>query len=60
MHAPMKNLPKVIRPKKEKVKERSVKILKREELEKKAVEGAKKAVQEYRHVFERLAEYDRA
>ncbi len=33
--------------------------LKREELEKKAVEGAKKAIKEYRQVFERLAEYDR-
>ena len=32
----------------------------REELEKKVVEGAKKAVQDYRAVFERLAEYDRA
>lgn len=31
----------------------------RAELEKKAVEGAKKAVKDYRRVFERLAEYDR-
>ena len=30
-----------------------------EALEKKAVEGAEKAVREYRRVFERLAEYDR-
>ena len=30
-----------------------------EALEKKAVEGAKKAVKEYRRVFDRLAEYDR-
>lgn len=34
-------------------------ILTREDLEKKAIEGAKKAVREYRGVFERLAEYDR-
>ena len=34
--------------------------LKRAELEKKAKEGAEKAVKEYRRVFERLAEYDRA
>lgn len=31
----------------------------RKELEEKAVQGAKKAVEEYRRVFERLAEYDR-
>jgi len=31
----------------------------RQILEKKAVQGAKKAVKEYRRVFERLAEYDR-
>lgn len=29
-------------------------------LEKKAIEGAEKAVREYRRVFERLAEFDRA
>lgn len=29
------------------------------DLEKKVTEGAKKAVQEYRAVFERLSEYDR-
>lgn len=40
--------------------EKSRPPLGREELEKKAVEGAKKAVKEYRRVFERLAEYDRA
>lgn len=34
-------------------------VLQRDELEKKVVEGAKKAVKEYRRVFERLAEYDR-
>lgn len=31
----------------------------RKELERKAVEGAKKAVREYHRVFERLAEYAR-
>jgi len=31
----------------------------RVELDQKAVEGAEKAVREYRRVFERLAEYDR-
>lgn len=29
-------------------------------LEQKAIEGAHKALKEYRRVFERLAEYDRA
>ena len=33
--------------------------LRREELEKRAVQGAEKAVREYRRVFERRAEYDR-
>lgn len=33
--------------------------LSEEQLKKKAVEGAKKAVKEYGRVFERLAEYDR-
>lgn len=28
-------------------------------LEKRAIKGAKKAIKEYRRVFERLAEYDR-
>lgn len=32
----------------------------RKALEQKAVEGAHKALKEYRRVFERLAEYDRA
>ena len=32
---------------------------KREDLEQKVVEGAKKAIKEYGRVFERLAEYDR-
>ena len=32
----------------------------RKNLEKKVVEGADKAVKEYKHVFERLAQYDRA
>ena len=31
----------------------------RKDLDRKAVEGAEKAVREYRRVFERLAEYDR-
>lgn len=31
----------------------------RTEIEKKAIEGAKKAVKDYGRVFERLAEYDR-
>ena len=31
----------------------------KEEINRLAVEGAKKAVNEYRQVFERLAEYDR-
>lgn len=35
------------------------KSLTREELEKKAVKGAKKVLKEYGHLFERLAEYDR-
>ena len=35
------------------------KKLNKEELERKVVEGAKKAVEEYRGVFDRLAEYDR-
>ncbi|MCR4275497.1 MAG: hypothetical protein NUV83_01950 [Candidatus Wolfebacteria bacterium] len=33
--------------------------LNKAELEKKAIEGAKKAIKDYRRVFERLAEYDR-
>lgn len=32
---------------------------KRAAVDRKAVEGAEKAVREYRRVFERLAEYDR-
>ncbi len=32
----------------------------RKQLEQKAVKGAKKALNEYRRVFERLAEFDRA
>ena len=32
---------------------------KKEDIEKKAVEGAKKALKEYQGVFRRLAEYDR-
>ncbi|OGY96911.1 MAG: hypothetical protein A2122_01425 [Candidatus Liptonbacteria bacterium GWB1_49_6] len=38
----------------------SGKQITRKELEQKAIRGAEKAVKEYRRVFERLAEYDRA
>lgn len=37
----------------------STQVLNRKELEEKAIEGAKKAVKDYRRVFERLAEYDK-
>lgn len=40
-------------------KDHNNKKLSREELEKRAIEGAKRAVKDYRRVFERLAEYDR-
>ncbi len=40
-------------------KKRKAAPLKKEELEKKVVAGAKKAAKEYRRVFERLAEHDR-
>jgi hypothetical protein len=43
-----------------KKKEKKVQPLRRSELEKKVVEGAQKTVVQYRRVFERLAEYDRA
>ena len=43
-------------PKKQKVE--SVKIS-RQDLERKVVDGARKAVKDYSRVFERLAEYDR-
>ncbi|MBI3589628.1 MAG: hypothetical protein HY093_04435 [Candidatus Liptonbacteria bacterium] len=55
----MKKLIKFLQPKKMEKKRLLVSPIEREELEKKAVEGAKKAVKEYRRVFERLAEYDR-
>jgi hypothetical protein len=45
--------------KKDKKEKKTQPVLKRADLERKAVEGAEKAVQEYRRVFERLAEYDR-
>ena len=32
----------------------------RQELETKAIQGARQAMKDYRRVFERLAEYDRA
>ena len=32
----------------------------RKELEKRVIEGAERALKDYRKVFERLAEYDRA
>lgn len=38
---------------------REKKPLMRKELEEKAVHSAKKAVHEYRRVFDRLSEYDR-
>jgi hypothetical protein len=41
-------------------KTQSPKKLNRKDLEKRAIEGAKKAVTDYKRVFERLAEYDRA
>ncbi|GEM_PF-2527583 len=44
---------------KKKIEKAAPAPLTREELEKKVVEGAEKAVREYRRVFERLAEYDR-
>ncbi len=44
---------------KKKTEKQSV-VLTQAELERKAVEGAKKALKDYRRVFERLAEYDRA
>ena len=37
-----------------------IKELKRKNLEKKVEEGVKKAVEQYREVFKKLAEYDRA
>ncbi len=40
-------------------KETHAKVLTREDLEKKAVEGAKRAVRDYRDVFGRLADDDR-
>lgn len=40
-------------------KQKKTDFCKRQELEKKAVEGAKKAIKEYRRVFDRLSEYDR-
>ena len=43
----------------EKSRTQKQEVLRREQLEKRAVEGAKKAVREYRRVFERLSEYDR-
>lgn len=46
--------------KKKKGEEKKAPILKRADLEKKVVEGARKTVKQYRRVFERLAEYDRA
>ncbi|MEK7481975.1 MAG: hypothetical protein AAB607_01340 [Patescibacteria group bacterium] len=40
-------------------KEPRRKEIERKELEKKVIEGAQKALKEYRRVFERLAEYDK-
>lgn len=40
-------------------KEKTPSHITQTDLEKKVTEGAKKAVQEYRGVFERLSEYDR-
>lgn len=40
-------------------RKKATKTDERKELERKAVEGAKRAVREHRAVFDRLAEYDR-
>lgn len=38
---------------------RGAKMRERKELERKAIEGAKRAVKEYKEVFDWLAEYDK-